>query len=260
TSRPGRIRRIPATRRATWALSSMLRPNRTTPPTSGCASPRRSAATRRGPDRTQTTGPHATASARCPDSVPRGRPARPRLQHAEREHRLGPVRQRDMRHQPALLEQGCERLARHRHRPAAPVVEDLQRQERHRAAQADAERLGEGLLAGESLREVARGIGLAMSRLVATAAELGKFLRPEDPPGEAIAPSAEERLDPVEPDQVRSDPDDHGPAALAAASRISRFISRTASRRPTKIARDTIAWPMWSSRTPASAATGWTLK
>jgi len=48
--------------------------------------------------------------------------------------------------------------------------------------------------------------------------------------------------------------------APRAASRISRFISRTASRRPTKTARDTIAWPMWSSRTSGSAATGCTLK
>ena len=48
--------------------------------------------------------------------------------------------------------------------------------------------------------------------------------------------------------------------ACAAPSRISRFISRTASRMPTNTARDTIAWPMCSSRTPGSAATGCTLK
>src|SRR5260221_3838359 len=46
----------------------------------------------------------------------------------------------------------------------------------------------------------------------------------------------------------------------AAASRNSAFIWRTASRNPTNTARDTIAWPMCSSRTPASAATGCTLK
>ncbi len=45
-----------------------------------------------------------------------------------------------------------------------------------------------------------------------------------------------------------------------AASRISAFIWRTASRIPTKTARDTMAWPMCSSRTPGSAATGCTLK
>ena len=44
-----------------------------------------------------------------------------------------------------------------------------------------------------------------------------------------------------------------------AASRINAFICRTASRKPTKTARLTIAWPMCSSRTPGSAATGWTL-
>ena len=38
--------------------------------------------------------------------------------------------------------------------------------------------------------------------------------------------------------------------AHAAASRISAFICRTASRMPTKTARETIAWPMCSSRTP----------
>ena len=46
----------------------------------------------------------------------------------------------------------------------------------------------------------------------------------------------------------------------AAASRSSDFICRTASRNPVNTARDTIAWPMCSSRTPGSAATGCTLK
>ncbi len=46
----------------------------------------------------------------------------------------------------------------------------------------------------------------------------------------------------------------------AAASRSSAFICRTASRKPTKTERETIAWPMCSSRTPGSAATGCTLK
>ncbi len=52
----------------------------------------------------------------------------------------------------------------------------------------------------------------------------------------------------------------HGASRFPAASRSSDFIWRTASRRPTKIERDTIAWPMWSSRMPGSAATGCTLK
>ena len=46
----------------------------------------------------------------------------------------------------------------------------------------------------------------------------------------------------------------------AAASRSSAFICRTASRMPTNTERETIACPMWSSRTPGSAATGCTLK
>src|SRR5690242_18995847 len=45
-----------------------------------------------------------------------------------------------------------------------------------------------------------------------------------------------------------------------AACRISAYISRTDSRRPTNTLRDTIACPICSSRTPGSAATGWTLK
>ena len=44
------------------------------------------------------------------------------------------------------------------------------------------------------------------------------------------------------------------------ASRIRRFISRTASRKPTKIARLTMAWPMCSSRIPGKRASGCTLK
>ena len=44
------------------------------------------------------------------------------------------------------------------------------------------------------------------------------------------------------------------PRSLAPV--ISAFISRTASRMPTKTARLTIACPMCSSRMPGSAATG----
>ena len=50
------------------------------------------------------------------------------------------------------------------------------------------------------------------------------------------------------------------PDAALAASRISRFISRTASRIPTKTARLTMAWPICSSRIPGRRATGCTLK
>ena len=49
-------------------------------------------------------------------------------------------------------------------------------------------------------------------------------------------------------------------AAAAAASRIRAFMVETASRMPTNTARETMAWPMCSSRTPGSAATGCTLK
>lgn len=47
--------------------------------------------------------------------------------------------------------------------------------------------------------------------------------------------------------------------AVAAPRAIACFISATAERRPTKTARETIACPMWSSRTPGSTATAPTL-
>ena len=52
---------------------------------------------------------------------------------------------------------------------------------------------------------------------------------------------------------------DHALRPRSAASRIRRFISLTASRRPVKTERLTMEWPMCSSRMPGSRAIGWTL-
>lgn len=56
------------------------------------------------------------------------------------------------------------------------------------------------------------------------------------------------------------------PAAIAfrgppqRAASIRAFISRTAASRPTKTARQTIAWPMFSSAIPGMRATSATLR
>ena len=57
--------------------------------------------------------------------------------------------------------------------------------------------------------------------------------------GEALAKAPQGALDALDLDDVSSDPEDH-----RAASTISLFISRTASRMPTKTARLTMAWPI----------------
>ena len=91
--------------------------------------------------------------------------------------------------------------------------------------------------------------------------ELDQLVRTEDAARETVTIAPEQRFDPLEQDDIGADAVDHPVQRLrAAASRISRFISATASRNPTNSARDTMAWPMWSSRMPGSAATGWTLK
>ena len=55
--RPGRTARIDAQRSVTWRRDAKLRANRITPPTSGCASRARSAASSVRPATSSTTGP-----------------------------------------------------------------------------------------------------------------------------------------------------------------------------------------------------------
>src|SRR5690606_30809613 len=113
---------------------------------------------------------------------------------------------------------------------------------------------------GAALGAIAGRMRLAMALLAAPAPELEKFVGAEHAARETLAPARDQGFDAREPDEVGADSDDHGEAVCVAASRIRRFISRTASRRPTNRARDTMAWPIWSSRSPARRATGWTLK
>src|SRR5687767_13831860 len=112
---------------------------------------------------------------------------------------------------------------------------------------AGAERLGEGFLGGKTLGEVRRGFLVHRESL--------QFALAQDAPRKPLAKARERLLDARDLHHVRADAVDH-----RAACTISCFISRTASRMPTKTARDTMAWPICSSRTPGSAATGCTLK
>ena len=57
----------------------------------------------------------------------------------------------------------------------------------------------------------------------------------------------------------RSHPCDRA-GCLSTACYSSAFISRTACEKPTRTARDTIEWPMFSSPMPSSRATGTTLR
>src|SRR6185436_20641949 len=110
-----------------------------------------------------------------------------------------------------------------------------------------AERLGEGLLGGKALCEVGNGLPVG--------AEALEFGLAENAPREALAEPLQCLVDPLDFDQIGADAVNH-----RAASVIRRFISRTASRMPTNTARDTMACPMCSSRTPGRRATGSTLK
>src|SRR5215208_6607979 len=70
---------------------------------------------------------------------------------------------------------------------------------------------------------------------------------------ELLAPPIERPLDPLDVAQVRADPDDH-----RAASIRSRIL-RTLSLSPVKIASPIRKWPMLSSASCGTAATGTTL-
>jgi hypothetical protein len=118
-------------------------------------------------------------------------------------------------------------------------------------AHAGAESLAQRFLGGEALGEKAAGIGAGAAGLA-----LGGGQHLLQPALAVALPVVGHALD---GDDVGADPVDHA-GASACASRISRFISATASRMPTKMARLTMAWPMCSSRMPGSAATGCTLK
>src|SRR5688572_8518314 len=133
------------------------------------------------------------------------------------------------------------------HRLAGGKVRDPDAVPVRRVADAGAQGLGEGLLGGEALGQVGGGLAVAVEAL-----QLGLA---QDAAREALAEALQRLLDAPDLDHVVADAVDQ-----PDASTIRRFISRTASRMPTNTARLTMAWPICSSRTPGSAATGLTLK
>src|SRR5689334_10249244 len=112
---------------------------------------------------------------------------------------------------------------------------------------AGAQGFRKGFLGGKALGEISGGLAVAL--------EAPQLRLAQDSLRETLAKALERLLNTLDLDQVRADAVDH-----RAASVIRRFISRTASRMPTNTARDTIACPMCSSRTPGMRATGPTLK
>ena len=132
---------------------------------------------------------------------------------------------------------------------AQPVVGHRDRAQQYRRADAGPQRLAQRLLGSEAL-------GQEVGRLL-HAREFLQFGRSENAPRDAVTVLRQHALETRDAAQVGADTENH--AALPAASRISAFISRTASRRPTNTERLTMAWPMCSSRTPGSSATGCTL-
>ena len=70
--------------------------------------------------------------------------------------------------------------------------------------------------------------------------KLSQLVGAENAAHEAIAPTFDQRVDPSNPDDIGANPPNHYPTK-PCASRIRRFISRTASLSPTKTARETIA-------------------
>src|SRR3954453_3437983 len=109
----------------------------------------------------------------------------------------------------------------------------------------------------EGFRERLLG-GEALGQIVCRQAMGGEALQlriDEDAVGEALAPARKRLLDAADLHDIRPHSENH-----LAASTMRRFISRTASRIPTNSARLTMAWPICSSRSPASPATGATLK
>ena len=114
-------------------------------------------------------------------------------------------------------------------------------------AEAGAHGLGGGFLGGETLGE--------KMRLARFLPELGKLGRRENAFREFLAVALDVLLHARHAHDVRANAEDH----RARASRISRFISRTASCNPLNSARATIAWPILSSAMPGMAASACTL-
>src|SRR5690554_5340642 len=152
-------------------------------------------------------------------------------------------------------------LAREQQRRAPQgIVGDLDLGPAHAQPQAGTQRLDEGLLGGEALGQVGRRRGVVGQALALQLAQQA--------PPQAVAVAGQGTLEARDASDVGADADDHGagvtpqwwwcscswscsssdatnPASWPAMAR--RFISATASLRPTKSARAMIAWPMLSS-------------
>ena len=109
--------------------------------------------------------------------------------------------------------------------------------------ESDPQGLGKGLLGGKSAREKAR--------LLLQLMKLGLLGVREDPADEPFSKPFQALLHAVYLDDVDTHTVDHG-----RASRMSRFISLTASPRPVRTALATIACPILSSLITGIAAMG----
>src|SRR5690606_9853008 len=115
------------------------------------------------------------------------------------------------------------------HRLAVRVVSHADIAQPQTAHEAGAERLRGRLLRGEAAREEMRG--------PEAAAEIFELGGREHPRGETLAETVEAALHALDPHDIRADAVDHRPRA----SRIRRFISRTAASRPLNTARAMMA-------------------
>src|SRR5690349_8120479 len=147
----------------------------------------------------------------------------------------------------AALHERSQRIGKLEHGLARRKVAHPDAVPVRRGADPGAERLGERLFRREALRQVACRQAMALESL--------QFRLAKDLPREPLAVLLQHGAHTLDLHDVGADAVDH-----FAARSINCFISRTASRMPTNTARLTIAWPICSSRTPASAATGSTLK
>jgi adenosylmethionine-8-amino-7-oxononanoate aminotransferase len=115
-------------------------------------------------------------------------------------------------------------------------------------AQCLAAGFGKGFFGGKALGQ--------QSGRVAAGLPVRPFGRRQDAAGKALAVAVQRRAHAGDVHQVGANAQNH---AVRRASTISAFISRTARSKPVNSAWATMAWPMFSSRISAMAATGCTL-
>lgn len=106
----------------------------------------------------------------------------------------------------------------------------------------DTHRLGRGFLSGETLRQKMGGVGIH--------SEIPELIIGQQSFGKTVTESFQILLHARHAYDIGADTKYHS----GATSRISSFISPTASCSPVNMARATIAWPMFNSCTPGIAA------